>query len=489
MFTPIIGTESEYGNRKLDVEAFLVKIERHAMTRGKSGRNLLPGAFSQSNFFGLNGCRFYKDLHQGMEYATPECRTPMEAVIYELAGTVLFDRIFNLVNRKRVGNGYAWVPVQEDAWFMKNNTPPIVRAEVRPRQTYGNHINVQMPIRPIDGVRSYESSLGDFAKYSAALIATLPLVCGSGMLVAIPGKALLGASDYSFLISARSSYIGELISQASTVNQDRPIFLQRNEPWADAGKYWRLQVLSLDANILPSPNLVKLTALQIAAEMWAAGELESVSLADPVQALRRTSTDWTAWHDIIGGPSMTALDIQENYFRQALGFATRHGRVCYTEGLRAWGNQLAAFRRSVDVPAELFGLNDWVTKYLLMKRRHYSFALAQQVDLHYHGYNLGKNFLSSQPMRLIAKFGPPGFMEAVRRASWTAPPTRAQARGRFVRSVMGTNEKFTIDWVSLKYFTQDVPVPLIIKLADPAEPYSYDLENFLTDIGYSRNAA
>lgn len=466
MFVPIIGTESELGNQGLNIDSFTRLLHERASKRGR-----LPGVSLAQNFYGLNGCRLYQDCHQGMEYATPECRSPQEALAYEMAGPLLLNRLAVEV----YGSG-----MPENIWALKNNNPPIAEGSVESDFSYGNHINIQMPLKVFDGGGELRHNINDYAATTAALIATLPLLCGAGSLVRHSGAARLGGFGYSYRISARSHYTGCVVSSMATSSRAKPMILSRDEPLGHTRKYWRLQVTGLDANILPAANLVKLTALQVTAEMWAAGVLEPVVLADPVAALRQLSGNWQARLDVLGGSPLTAVDIQYRYLRQAVRYVTRNNRTIYAPGIREWMRQLDAFRSSAEVPTSLFGANDWVTKYLLIQHKHADFDRAQQISLVYHGYRLGRQFESSQPQRLLAKYAPPNFMEQVRRAMVAPPPTRALVRSRFIAAVQDTGAEFDLSWIHLRLSREGKAIR-DLKLPDPRSTYVQGLASLIQD--------
>jgi len=69
------------------------------------------------NVFLENGARFYLDTGCHPEYATPECASPMDVMIYDKAGERILENLLNYAQNKVHEEGF-----QGELAIFKNNT-------------------------------------------------------------------------------------------------------------------------------------------------------------------------------------------------------------------------------------------------------------------------------------------------------------------------------------------------------------------------------
>ncbi len=426
MFRPVFGTETEYGvspTSKVQVEDIVTWLFKAASHGG------VPGVQrDETNIWVVNGARLYRDIGSHPEYATPECTEPREIACHEWAGPIMLNKAY----RSRPATSER--PVVR---ILKNNTDHLAST------SYGNHINVLMPLR-----QSFGDDLEDFVGAMGAMLATLPLVVGAGLVIP-PGpqcRTRLAGRNFRYRISARSHFFAKLIGTASTSTQERPMFLARDEhhvprPGGGSHPYWRLQPIFFDSNILPSVIELKVGLVVLAVLMWAEGSVTPISLANPVAAFRQLSSDWKIPLSVVAGRRLTAVQVGLHYLAQAEAFVKRRQLAMFEPILAEWRFQLQAFSRSTGVPEALFLRNDWVTKWLMIKRRTertgcHDYYIAENLHLHYHTFELGDHFADSVPVRLAERASGSAFLEAARRASLRPPAAaRGVVRSAFVNLV------------------------------------------------------
>ncbi len=442
-FVPLVGTESEYGMLSRIYEKVIAAIQVCLISR----QRVIPGC-SGGGFWTAQGGRYYVDYGNHLEYASPECTTPAQIAAYEWAGVWITQAFYRLAEQS--------LPASLKVMLLKNNTG---RGGA---PSFGNHLNVLMPTQG----NTFLQALASFAEAAEALAATMPLFVGAGLVFKLPVEEdpplALGTNTYGFRICARSRFVDRVLGDSSTASHERPFFLQRDEPHADAAEHWRLQMLSLDANILQAVIELKMGMLMLVAMMWMAGELEPVYLQDPVAAYKSVSHDWRELLPVRSGSAMSPAKVQLRYLEQAEAFVRRYRLSLFNPILMLWRRQAEVFLAAPVndlVPASLEGINDWVTKHLIIqkstaRRGELEYDRAEQIQHTYHGFNLGAGFETSVPFRLAARYGRPRFVAMTKRASKVPPRTsRALIRGEFTKLIweVGGQPRLSpqVNWATL----------------------------------------
>jgi hypothetical protein len=441
LFRPIIGTETEFGWRENDGSRMAERV--HAKLKLS---NVLPGLTHANKRWLCQGGVLYIDIGSHIEFGTPECLAPgadsdenpsdgpAEVAVQEWAGVFQIRRLCQAV----VAETGDTSPVA----LIKNNT------DSRCVNSFGNHMNVGV-LRLFPEVKerasNFKKNLEDFVEHAAAMVVTMPLLVGAGVVhpLAAGKPPALRGKKYEFRISARSKFMQALIENKST--RERAIFLSRNEHHdgpEQQSRYWRQQILCFDSNILPKVIGLKSALLSLLAMMWVAGELEPISLADPVVSLADLSRDWRAPLQVRSGRSRPATGILRHYLPQMQRFVRRHHLGRLEPYVAAAMFQVRKFEQSKGLPPEeLIYKNDWVTKWAYLQQQEAKAAAAggltyqeaEEVDFVYHTFPLGERFDNCLPMRLARKTAP-GFLASVERAASSLPiePTRAQVRGQAI---------------------------------------------------------
>ena len=176
-----------------------------------------------------NGSRYYVD-HAHPELSTPECRTALDALLYDRAGEEI------LIRSMRAAPKY--LPDGQEIVVYKNNSDG-------KGQSYGCHENYML---------SRALPFGRLVRDATAHFVTRQIFCGAGKV----GTEVTGirSDAVTFQISQRADFFEEEIGLETTLK--RPIVNTRDEPHADPRKYRRFHVIIGDANMSEVATLLKL---------------------------------------------------------------------------------------------------------------------------------------------------------------------------------------------------------------------------------------
>jgi len=419
----VIGLETEYGvtftlggQRRLSPDEVARHLFRNVVSWGRT-----------SNVFLENGARLYLDVGSHPEYATPECDSPLEAVLHERAG----DRIVHDLAR-RTQAALTEEGVAGTVRVFRNNTDSA-------GNSYGSHENYLV-----------ERS-GDFARLTESLVPFLV----TRQVFAGAGKLLRGPSGAEFVLSQRAEHVWDGVSSATT--RSRPLINTRDEPHADAERYRRLHVIVGDSNMSDYACWLRLATTDLVVRMLEErAAFAAPVLEDPAIAIRDVSRDLAGLGRVrlATGREMTALDVQEQYHAAVERFVTaRHPDDDLAKhALGEWRFVLETLRHD---PMRLERQLDWVAKLRLIETYRARHDLAADdarlamLDLAYHDIDpaTGLHHLllrQGRMQRLVDE-------DAIR-AAMVRPPlrTRAALRGRFIAAARRAERDHTVDWVHLK---------------------------------------
>jgi proteasome accessory factor A len=355
-----------------------------------------------------NGARYYVD-HAHPEYSSPECADALECVRYDKAG----ERILALSMEAAA----AVLPDGQDVVILKNNSD-------RKGNSYGTHENYLMD-RAVPFSRIVHHVMPHFV--------TRQIYTGAGKVSSEVGS--VSSADVPFQLTQRADFFEEEVGLETTLK--RPIVNTRDEPHADAQKYRRLHVIVGDANLCEVATFLKVGVTSIVLAMIEDdffGETD-LTLATPVQAMRKVSYDLTLGHalELADGRRMTALEMQWELLDLARKYAEDRGLEAVDDEvgrnvLARWESTLTALE--VD-PMQLSRQLDWVAKYNLLDAYRNRRSLdwddhkLAAMDLQYHDIRPERSlFARLATERLVTE-------ESVA-AAVTEPPkdTRAYFRGR-----------------------------------------------------------
>ncbi|MGD0055256.1 MAG: depupylase/deamidase Dop [Acidimicrobiales bacterium] len=358
-----------------------------------------------------NGARLYVD-HAHPEFSSPECRTPLEATLYDCAGEEVMRRAVVAANEG--------LESHQAITLYKNNSDG-------KGNSYGCHENYLV---------------GRDVEFSHIVRAMVPhfvsrqIVIGAGKVGAETEHALASGPD--FQLSQRAEFFEEVVGLETTLK--RPIINTRDEPHSDAERFRRLHVIIGDANMSQVATLVKLgaTAILLAALEDLGVEAFPYGPRQPVQAVRAFSLDTTLTTTVPcdDDKQRTAWDLQDELWHLANNYVARDGArdvaapVEVAMVLEQWRAMLDGVR---DDPASVADRVDWVAKQRIVNGFRERHGLApgdarlQVIDLQYHDLRPERSLAQRVGLRKLFDG------EQVREAVHNPPEsTRAYFRGQCV---------------------------------------------------------
>jgi len=419
----IFGLETEYGitctlrgQRRLTPDEVARYLFRSVVAWGRS-----------SNVFLENGGRLYLDVGSHPEFATPECDSIMDVVLYDRAGDAILNNLVGNAENRLHDEG-----IRGTIYLFKNNTDSA-------GNSYGCHENflVHRSAEPED----YQSTFIPF-------LVSRQIYAGAGKILSTPKGPV-------FALSQRAEHIWEDVSSATT--RSRPIINTRDEPHADAEEYRRLHVIVGDSNMSEFATFLKVgTAACVLRMLEERPEIfKDLTLENPIRAIREISSDISCRRPIRlkNGKEMSALDIQRYFLDHAIDFQESHGFDHFESlALQEWIRVMEALETD---PSVLGDRIDWVIKHQLLDRycaRHnvsLDSMQAHAVDLQYHDIDPTRGVFhkltgGGHVRQLLEE-------SAINHAAEFAPTTtRAHLRGDFIRQAKAKSRDFTVDWVHLK---------------------------------------
>jgi len=420
----VYGLETEYGvtfnqrgERRLTTDELARQMFRNVVTWGRS-----------SNVFLENGARLYLDVGAHPEYATPECSTPLEAVIHEKAGDLIVAELANVTAEQLAAD-----EVEGSLRVFRNNTDFA-------GNSYGSHENYLV------------ERVGDFQQLADAMIPFLV----TRQIFAGAGKVLMTARGPRYVLSQRAEHIWESVSSATT--RSRPVINSRDEPHADADRFRRLHVIVGDSNMSEFTTWLRIATCDLVVRMAEeqAEQLPTFVVAEATRAIRDVSVDLEGRGlvTMADGRQLSALDVQVAYLEAAEAFiAARHADdTAAQEVLRTWREVLEALERD---PMSLHRRLDWVAKLTLIEayRARHDVELGDprvaMLDISYHDLSpeTGLYHLLLRQGRMD-RLVDDAAIEAARHSP--PPHTRAALRARFITAARASGRDYTVDWVHLK---------------------------------------
>ena len=422
MIRRIYGLENEYGL----ISSFGGKISlSEDRTLGYLFESLCTRQRS-TNVFLKNGARLYQDTGGHPEFATPECRSPLDLVIYDKAGERLLEQLSSAAERRLLSEG---IPSQ--IYIFKNNTDSA-------GNTYGCHENYLV---------DRDANFQKMAELLIPFFVTRQVFAGAGKILKTP-------CGYHFFISQRAQHIYQKISGATTCF--RSIINTRDEPHADAERYRRLHVIVGDSNMSEVANYLKTGITGIILTMLEDGYLNSrLTLRDPVRAIREISYDTSLKRKVKleRGVEYTAVEIQKEYLEMALDYyKNREMDETAAQIIKRWGEILLKLEEE---PMALFREVDWITKkYLIttyMERRGVSWDdhRISMIDLQYHNIRRDNSlFYLLERQGMIERLTRDADID--RALEYPPQDTRAKLRGDFIRHANEKGKSYSVDWSYIK---------------------------------------
>jgi proteasome accessory factor A len=358
-----------------------------------------------------NGARLYVD-HAHPEYSSPECRTPREATLYDVAGEEIMRRAMGIANDS--------LEASQAITLYKNNSDG-------KGNSYGTHENYLVR-RDVEFAHLIRAMVPHFVSRQ--------VVVGAGKV----GAETEAGLDYhpSFQLSQRAEFFEEVVGLETTLK--RPIINTRDEPHSDAERFRRLHVIIGDANMSQTATFVKLgsTALLLACLEEFGPEGFPAMPKAPVHAVRSFARDLTLREAVPcdDNRSRSAWDFQDELWHVANSYALRTGASAIASSdevtllLTQWREMLDGVLDDRDAVADRV---DWVAKWRVVTGYQSRYSLTEQnaklraIDLQYHDLRPTHSLAQRVGLRPLSTD------EEVREAVHNPPDsTRAYFRGQCV---------------------------------------------------------
>jgi proteasome accessory factor PafA2 len=390
-----------------------------------------------------NGARLYVD-HAHPEYSSPECRTPLEATLYDAAGEEVMRRALMVANEM--------IEPHQAITLYKNNSDS-------KGNSYGTHENYLV---------SRDVEFNHIVRAMVPHFVSRQIIVGAGKVGAETEPGL--ENEPFFQLSSRAEFFEEVVGLETTLK--RPIINTRDEPHADAERFRRLHVIIGDANMSQVATFVKLgsTALLLAAlEDGGLGAFPAMP-RQPVGAVRAFALDPTLTHAVVcdDDRERTAWDFQDELWHLANDYVERKGAdaVAAPEEvqlvLTQWREMLDGVRDDPDSVADRI---DWVAKLRIIRgfqERHSltaGDARLHAIDLQYHDLRPERSLAQRAGLRSLHS------EDSVREAVHNPPEaTRAYFRGQCVARYPG--QIVAANWDSVVFDLGEGPLQRVPML-DP----------------------
>ncbi|MBW2713928.1 MAG: proteasome accessory factor PafA2 family protein, partial [Deltaproteobacteria bacterium] len=378
------------------------------------------------NVFLENGARFYQDTGCHPEYATPECISPRQLIVYDKAGERILEEL----------QGYAEEKIAEERIpgkisIFKNNTDFV-------GNSYGCHENYLVD-RDVDFYYLAEQLI--------PFLVTRQIYAGAG-------KVSQAQDGVHYCVSQRAQHIYQKIS--GTTTNDRSIINTRDEPHADREKYRRLHVIVGDSNMSEYTNFLKVATCTVVLQMIEDNFInKDFTLRNPVKAIKDISFDTTCKRKIRldNGKEYSPIEIQREYCEMAMKYMNEYPVSDeLKDGVEKWQYVLECLDQD---PDKLDREIDWVIKRKLIQTIADKRGVGWDdpsifmADLQYHDVKQDRGLFylmerKGMVERLLTD-------EEIDVAKTLAPPdTRAKMRGAFIKLAREHNIQYDLDWSNIR---------------------------------------
>lgn len=431
----IYGLENEYGLIFMAEGKPVASIE-------KAARYLFEKIITRENNLNIfleNGARFYLDTGFHPEYATPECATPLELVIYDKAGERFLEYLLPFAEERLREEG-----LQGNLFVFKNNSDLV-------GNSYGCHENYLID-RGVDFPYLVQKLI--------PFLVTRQIFTGAG-------HYWLEGNKIHFSLSQRARYISQIVSGTST--NERSIINTRDESHVNGDQYRRLHLIFGDSNMSEYTTYLKIGTTSLVLDMIEDRFIEQdFSFHDAVIALKTIAADPTCQRRLLleNGKFMSALEIQRSYLTLAQEYYGQRSDGEVQRILEKWEYVL---QQLAENPLLLHREIDWVIKkvlierYLAQKRFPIDVHKILMMDLQYHEVRKEKSLYylmerNQEVDRVTSDLEISVAMET--------PPqtTRAKVRGEFIRLAKQKKIAYEPNW---NYIRFDPLLKLRVELGDP----------------------
>lgn len=298
----IIGLEMEYMSGYYEKQSKKVNIQPtdqvSKLFRPIDGVPSFASNERAKNVWLGNGGRYYADVHNTLEYATPECLSFDDVVIYDQAGEMYLSG-----QMERAVEDGVFARIQSNKRVIDHAPDP---------NSNGAHENYSM-----HAPTYYEVLDGAEKTFQlATFFATRAIFTGAGS-VDHRGR---------FHVTQKFQTLDAVISSNTTKN--KPLVQTRNEPHAkDDSDIRRLHVVSGDANVSPWATWMKVGTTSLVLSLFEHGMFPAdVALCDPLSAAHQIDydTSLTTKFSLENDTKETALSIQQKILDAVREMAGRY---------------------------------------------------------------------------------------------------------------------------------------------------------------------
>jgi hypothetical protein len=389
----------------------------------------LPTGVEHMGFYLSNGAKYYRDVGDHPEYATPEDTDFMSVVLSEIAGERIVAATFEAFKEKNLISDY-----------LLNK-----RVVDRNGQTQGHHENYMGDVATLHPT---ERNLGLLAVH----LATRSTFVGAGRLANDPQT-----KRSRYYVTQKMHDLDYAYAAGTTLNHKALVNL-RNQPLANGELYARVHVTSGDANMSPWASWMALGTTSIVLRMIEAGEkvgnvaLQSNELNYAKAVGADTSLSMLSELADEQRTKVTALNIQERLVARAR-ILEKQGRLSQEESL-----VLSEWERVLDDlsynPASTADRVDWIARKHAIERYQANYNLSPN-DIRLVGVDLQYDELSKRGIGVnyrTGRFSPwmptePAIEDAIRTPPQT---TRAVIRGAFVARYAHDKQCSIFEWEDLR---------------------------------------
>ena len=447
----IVGGEMEYDFhfKTQNGEVNVLREETKSALRQGLSKNIVyfpdEGLRFQIDSFLENGARYYTDINYLMEYASPECSSFYEAVLYDIAAeNYVIDHI----------SSDEFQDATTETRLCKR-----VSGHSANERTSGAHENYFL--EKLDAYSDFrEAGIALFGL--ASHLITRAIYIGAG------------STDHkgAFHKTQKLRNLETLVDQTTT--KHKPIVNVRNEPLSKVGS--RMHVIAGDANISPWATWMKYGTTSLVLRMIendfypSRAELNHKDIVPIAHAVGSTASLSTLFRTN-QGKKVTALDVQEMLYEQAVKLGNHfHLPSEEYEVISEWGEVLEDLKSD---PNKCLDRIDWLQSQRIVEQTGSKTYDRHKRDL---GYTMLYPVLGyGARLRQANLFRKSPDQESINAAHTVAPKnTRAHVRGEAVKTLSEGNITGDIGWDSIK-----VLVPKIgTESYEMPDPYDNNVDNF-----------
>lgn len=276
-------------------------------------------------FMTSNGSRFYLDTGNYLEIATPEVRTPMEAIIYQKANeSIILNALSDVTSRRDLKNS------------------KLIKASTDYENHFrGFHVNIM----------TSKLDINLLVEFLIPFLISRFYSCSGGF----------GAAGFQMTQKHRA--IEYLTS--TDPRQKRSIVDLRNESLSEQ-PFKRIHITHGENCMSDLCNFLSIGATALVIRMLDEGAMVGLvyKLLNPLKALEQLDTDyfWNKPLKLVSGHYATPLEIQEHYLKAAEVFASKKSETWMTMLVNLWREVLEILKKNGP-----FGLSQLLDPYIKLQ--------------------------------------------------------------------------------------------------------------------------